>query len=73
MGGGVAVPLPGGLYFASDLKLDSCCAHLCDEDTCLCMYVCPLIRQVSRNLGQGITTKMPGSHRVGGKKEEDIE
>lgn len=37
MDGGVAVPLPGGLCFASDLKLDSYCAHLCDEDTA---YVC---------------------------------
>lgn len=36
MDGGVAVPLPGGLCFASDLKLDS---HLCDEDARLCMYV----------------------------------
>lgn len=68
MDGGVAVPLPGGLCFASDLKLDSYCAYLCDEDTCLCMYVCPLIRQAGRNLGQGITTKMPGSHCVFGAK-----
>lgn len=54
MDGGVA-PLPGGLCFASDLKLDS---HLCDEDACLCMYVCMyvyplLVRQVIRGGGGG--------------------
>lgn len=61
MDGGVAVPLPGGLCFASDLKLDSYCAHLCDEDTA---YVCTyalLIKIGVRGRRRGVTIKISDS------------
>lgn len=46
MDGGVAVPLPGGLCFASDFKLDSYCAHLCDEDIGLCICTYALLSEI---------------------------